>query len=83
MAAVRLTVLESDCRAGYHRAGEGFLVEDLCPPLCQELWHCAYPYVFALRSGGVLDCGAETARSFEVRCPDGGRVLLRGELVEP
>ena len=80
MPKILLTILKSDCRCGYFRAGETFLVEDLCPPLCHELWNRAYPYVFALRNGAELDCGQSRTRSFEVDCPDGGRVRLRGEV---
>ena len=77
---VKLTITESDCRSGYHKAGDSFLVEDLCPPLCHELWNRIYPYVFALQNGADLDCGASRSRSFDARCPDGGRVCVHGEL---
>ena len=82
MKIVRLTVIESRCRSGYHAEGDTFLVEDLCPPICRELWSRAYPYVFALRNGAVLREGDGTSLSFTVRCPDGGRVTLRGEAVD-
>ncbi len=82
MARVKLTVLHSNCRSGYLKPGDEFIVEDLCPPLCHELWHRAYPYVFALQNGADLDCGNDRAKCFEVKCPDEGRVLLRGEVVE-
>ena len=83
MPIVKLTITESRCRCGYHSKGDVFLVEDLCPPLCHELWHCVYPYVFALRSGAALDCGETRAREFDAQCPDGGRVRIHGELAEP
>lgn len=79
MQKVLLTVTKADCRCGYVRLGQTFLVEDICPPLCTELWHAAYPYVFALQNGAVLDCGDDRKASFDVRCPDGGRVELHGE----
>ena len=82
MAKVKLTVTESRCRSGYHRAGDSFLVEDLCPPLCQELWHNVYPYVFALQNGAELDCGEARTRAFDAACPDGGRVRVHGEIAE-
>lgn len=82
MPKVKLTVVESRCRSGYCRAGDEFIVEDLCPPVCHELWNRAYPYVFALLSGAELDCGETKARVFTVRCPDEGRVVVRGEVVE-
>ncbi len=82
MPEVKLTITESRCRCGLHRAGETFTVGGLCPPICHELWHCAYPLVYALQNGGLLDCGDSRTASFEIKCPDGGRVTLRGERVE-
>lgn len=82
VAKVKLTVIESRCRSGYFKAGDTFTVEDLCPPLCHELWNVAYPYVFALQNGAVLDKGIGEAKEFDCRCPDGGRVVLHGEIVE-
>ena len=79
---VKLTVTQSRCRCGYHKEGDTFVVEDLCPPLCPELWNRAYPYVFALQNGADLDKGDTRARCFEVCCPDEGRVCLRGEVIE-
>ena len=82
MAKVKLTVLESRCRSGYHKRGDTFVADDLCPPICRELWNTAYPYVFALKNGANLDCGEGNAKMFTVKCPDGGRVVLKGELIE-
>ena len=82
MPKVRLTVTDSRCRCGYHRAGDTFLVEDLCPPLCHELWNNIYPQVYALQNGGLLDCGDTRAACFDAFCPDGGRVRIHGEVVE-
>ena len=82
MPKVLLTVTHSDCRCGYCKAGDQFLVEDLCPPLCHELWHAAYPYVLALLNGADLDRGDTRARCFDVCCPDAGRVRLHGEAME-
>ena len=82
MAIVKLTELESRCRGGHFQSGDVFYVDDLCPPLCHELWHAAYPYVFALQNGGDLDCGQIRTGSFTVRCPDEGRVILKGEVVK-
>lgn len=80
---VKLTITESNCRCGYFREGETFLVEDLCPPLCHELWNILYPYVFALQNGADLDYGDNRRRAFDAKCPDGGRVCVHGELMEP
>lgn len=82
MAKVKLTVTASSCRCGYHKAGDEFIVEDICPPLCHELWYAAYPYVFALLNGADLDCDDHRAREFEAKCPDGGRVVIHGEIIE-
>lgn len=82
MTTVKLTILRSDCRGGYHKAGETYYVEDLCPPICKELWYQAYPYIFALQNGGELDYQTGIAKQFDVHCPDGGRVLLHGEVVQ-
>ena len=82
MAKVKLTVTESRCRCGYFEAGQEYIVEDLCPPLCHELWNVIYPYVFALQNGATLDYGEGKARMFDTRCPDGGRVCIHGEIVE-
>ena len=82
MSKVKLTITESRCRSGYFREGDTFIVEDLCPPLCHELWNIAYPYVFALLNGAQLDCGEGKARSFTARCPDGGRVCITGEIID-
>lgn len=82
MAKVKLTITESNCRSGYFKSGDEFIVEDLCPPLCPELWNIAYPYVFALQNGAKLDCGETRAKQFDAKCPDGGRVCVHGEVVE-
>ena len=81
MAKVRLVITESACRGGYCKKGDTFLVEDLCPPLCHELWHVIYPMVYALQNGAELDYGDTRAKQFDAACPDGGRVRLHGEAV--
>lgn len=82
MPQVKLTVTESRCRCGYVKKGQVFLVDDLCPPLCHELWNAIYPNVFALRNGAVLDYGDTRAKMFDAKCPDEGRVCIHGEVVE-
>ena len=81
MPRVKLTVLESRCRDALCAAGDEFVVDNVCPPICMELWHAAYPYAFALMNGGSLDSGDTRTRAFTVRCPDEGRVVLRGEII--
>ena len=66
MKKVKLTITESRCRSGCCKAGDEFLVEDLCPPLCHELWNMIYPYVFALQNGAELDYGNCRSRQFDV-----------------
>ncbi len=81
MRKVRLTITESRCRSGYFKAGDAFIVGDLCPPLCHELWNRIYPYVFALQNGADLDFGETRACEFIAECPDGGRVRIHGEIL--
>lgn len=80
MPKVKLTVTESQCRGGYLKAGDTFIVDDLCPPICHELWNCIYPMVYALQNGATLDYGAGRAVCFDAKCPDGGRVTVHGEV---
>ena len=82
MSKVKLTVTKSECRCGYCEKGDIFIVEDLCPPLCHELWNVMYPYVFALKNGAELDCDENRTRQFDSQCPDGGRVHIHGEIIE-
>ena len=79
---VKLTITDSNCRSGYFKVGDEFLVEDLCPPLCHELWNVIYPYVFALQNGADLDCGCNRDFQFDAKCPDGGRVCIHGEVIK-
>lgn len=79
---VKLTITQSNCRSGYFKAGDEFIVEDLCPPLCHELWNVIYPYVFALQNGADLDCGDQRGCQFDAQCPDGGRVRIHGQLMQ-
>lgn len=39
----------------YCKKEDEFIVEDLCPPLCHELWNTMYPLVYALQNGAELD----------------------------
>lgn len=82
MGKVKLTVTESKCRCGYVQKGQVFIVEDLCPPLCHELWNSIYPCVYALKNGAELDYGDGRAKMFDGKCPDGGRVQIHGEVME-
>ena len=79
---VKLTILESRCRDGLCAAGDSYVVENTCPPLCHELWSVIYPQVFALLNGALLDHGDDRVAFFEASCPDGGRVKVRGERID-
>ena len=82
MAKVKLTITESKCRGGYLKKGDEFIVEDLCPPICHELWNTVYPMVYALQNGADLDYGDIRAKEFNAQCPDEGRVRLHGEVID-
>lgn len=82
MKKVKLTILESKCRGNYHKTGDIFIVEDICPPICHELWQSIYPSVYTLLNNGELDYGNIRTKKFEMRCPDNGRVLMRGEVID-
>ncbi len=81
MSKVKITVVSSECRCGYCRAGDEYIVGDLCPPVCHELWNVMYPMVYALLNGASLDHGSTRAKCFDAKCPDEGRVTVHGELV--
>lgn len=82
MSKVKITVISSECRGGYCKAGDEFIVDDLCPPMCHEMWNEIYPMVYALKNGATLDYGTKRAKCFAARCPDGGRVIVRGEVID-
>jgi len=81
MDMVKLTITASTCRSGYHKPGDEYVVGDICPPLCHELWHNIYPFVYTLLNGGSLDYGNIKAKCFDASCPDGGRVCIHGEVI--
>lgn len=82
MGKVKITVVNSNCRCNYVNQGDEFIVEDLCPPLCHELWNNIYPSVYALLNGANLDYGETRAPMFDAVCPDEGRVVIHGEYLE-
>lgn len=57
MSKVKISVTESRCRGGYLKKGDIFIVDDLCPPICHELWNNIYPSLYALKNGATLDYG--------------------------
>lgn len=82
MSKVKLTVIESKCREGYCKKGDEYIVDGICPPLCHELWNNMYPQIFALINGAELDYGESKAKMFDAKCPDNGRVVIHGEVIE-
>ena len=83
MAKVKLTITESICRSGFQKKGQEYIIDEtICPPICMELWHYAYPYVWTLLNGGELDNGDTKSKPFNIICPDEGRVHLHGEVIE-
>lgn len=70
MSKVNLIITDSKCRCGYFKKGQEFIVEDLCPPLCHELWSNIYPLVYALQNGASLDYGQVRAKMFDAKWPD-------------
>lgn len=82
MSKVRITVISSNCRCGYCKAGDEYVVEDLCPPVCHELWNAIYPMVYALLNGASLDCGNERVKCFDAKCPDEDRVTVHAEVID-
>lgn len=82
MPKVKLTITKSECRSGHFKVGDEFIIDDLCPPLCHELWHSIYPMVYALQNGADLDFGPTRSKQFDMSCPDGGRVCIHGEVIE-
>ena len=82
MAKVKITITKGECRCGYHKKGDEFIVGDLCPPLCHELWNSIYPFLYALQNGAELDYGNTRAKMFDAKCPDSGRVEIHVEISE-
>lgn len=82
MEKVELTITESRCLCGYIKEGEIFIVDDLCPPLCHELWNTIYPSVYALKNEAVLDHGIGKKKTFDAVCPDECRRHVHGEVIE-
>lgn len=82
MRRVKITVISSHCRGGYCKAGDEYIVEDLCPPMCHELWNTIYPMVYALLNGADLDYGNGRSGCFDAKCPDEGRVTVHAEVID-
>ena len=82
---VKLTIVESRCRSGFHTQGQEFVITEdktICPPVCMELWHYAYPDIWALLNGAELDQGKEKSKCSVISCPDECRVKMQVEVIE-
>ncbi len=82
---VKLTITESICRSGFHKQGDEYIIDEdktICPPICMELWHHAYPYIWTLINDGNLDDENLKSKSMDIICPDEGKVHLHIEVVE-
>jgi uncharacterized repeat protein (TIGR04076 family) len=82
MPKVKLTITGSNCRCGYHKINDSYIVEDLCPPICHDLWNSIYPSIYVLLNGGTLDYGNTKEKMFEMKCPDNGRVIIHGAILD-
>lgn len=81
MNKVKLTIVETNCRCGLYKKGQTFIVDNVCPPICHELWQQIYPMVYALLNGGELDYGNGRAKEFDAVCMDSSGVIIHGEVV--
>ena len=83
---VKLTISDSKCRSGFHKNGDVFIIDGdktICPPICIELWHYAYPYIWALLNNAELDRpNGSKGKEANIVCPDAGRVHLHIEVIE-
>ena len=60
-----MSIPKSKCRFGFFKEGQEFIVDDLCPPLCHELWNNIYPSVYGLKNGATLDYGMEEQKCLQ------------------
>ena len=83
---VKLTITHSNCRSGFHKLGDEYIIDEdntICPPICVELWHRAYPYVWALINGATDDnADGSRSASTNIICPDQGRVHMLIERID-
>ena len=70
MAEIR--IIESRCRDGLNRAGEVFLFDGHCPPICPELMAPMNHLLYAIKEGMKRIDGDDTVT---VKCPDSARVV--------
>ena len=82
MPKVKLTITKTNCRDCLYQNGDTFIVDNVCPPICHELWNQIYPSVYVLLNGGDLDCGDKRCKQFDAKCMDEQRVEIHGEVIE-
>ena len=72
---VKLTVIRSECRSGLHGEGEEYVIGEVCPPICHELWNNIYPMLYAAGCGehsGAVSHDAVYLENAEARCRAAG-----------
>jgi len=81
---VKITITHSNCCSGFHKEGDEYIIDDtICPPICMELWHRAFPYVWALANGAEDDTPDDGRGTYtDVICPDQGRVHMHIEALD-
>lgn len=82
MPKVKLIITKSNCRDCLYKEGDIFIVDNVCPPICHELWNQIYPSVYVLLNGGELDYGNSRSKQFDAKCLDEARVHIHGEVIE-
>lgn len=60
------------------KKGQEFVSEDLCPPLCRELWNGICPLVYALLNRAVIRYRNVHTKTPESEYPDEGRESIHG-----
>ena len=79
---MKLTVIRSECRGGLHSEGEEYVIGEVCPPICHELWNNIYPMLYAAGCGADIESGEGYSSAFTASCPDGGRVTVKCERID-
>jgi len=82
MSKVKIIIKQTKCRCNYFKEGEVFMIDDKCAPICHELWHAMYPFIYVLLNNGLLDYGDQKTTKSTIRCPDNGRVVAEISKVE-
>lgn len=70
MAKVKLTITKNNCTCGYYEDNQEFIIGDLCPPICSDVWYEMYPVILALQKDGIYKGKTE----FDFDCKTEGKV---------